>query len=177
LSFTFLCFFCVVNNSRPPSRNNKPAASSLHRDSYIKIPNTDAFDTNAIIIYLRIAPSRPRSRHLLPTAKTASTLAPYRASAIDHAHPASREPARDLPSFKMANTYEEGRQSLPTMDPISRPSSTSTQNSTLHHSASLPHLPGLPGLSALASLASTNNSPQLRYVGTWTRCGRYLGWF
>lgn len=47
------------------------------------------------------------------------------------------------------------------MDPISRPSSTSTQNSSLHHSASLPQLPGL---SALASIASTSGSPQLRYV-------------
>jgi len=45
------------------------------------------------------------------------------------------------------------------VDPISRPSSTSTVNSSLHHSASLPQLPGL---SALASLASSSNSPQMR---------------
>ncbi|TGO13815.1 hypothetical protein BTUL_0063g00480 [Botrytis tulipae] len=48
---------------------------------------------------------------------------------------------------------------MPPMDPISRPSSTSTVNSSLHHSASLPQLPGL---SALASLASGTSSPQLR---------------
>ncbi|KAH6717193.1 hypothetical protein BKA61DRAFT_631154 [Leptodontidium sp. MPI-SDFR-AT-0119] len=48
---------------------------------------------------------------------------------------------------------------MPSLDPISRPSSTSTVNSSLHHSASLPQLPGL---SALASLASSSNSPQMR---------------
>jgi len=100
LSFTFLCFFCVVNNSRPPSRNNKPAASSLHRDSYIKIPNTDAFDTNAIIIYLRIAPSGPRSLvtsfqpqkrrpHSLPTGLRPSTTSIL---------PRESQPGTSLPS-------------------------------------------------------------------------------
>ncbi len=54
---------------------------------------------------------------------------------------------------------------MPSLDPISRPSSTSTQNSSLHHSASLPQLPGLSALGAIASLASSSsNSPQLRYV-------------
>ncbi len=108
----------------------------------------------------------------LSTATTASTLAPYRASPIEHLHPASREQARDLPSFKMANAFDDGRQSLPALEPISRPSSTSTQNSIVHHSASLPQLPGL---SALASLASTNNSPQLRYVGILEQVGLYWG--
>ena len=65
----------------------------------------------------------------------------------------------------MANTLDDGRQALHTLEPISRPSSTSTQNSTMHHNASLPQLPGL---SALASLASANGSPQLRYV--WKVC-------
>ncbi|TGO35938.1 hypothetical protein BHYA_0140g00090 [Botrytis hyacinthi] len=62
----------------------------------------------------------------------------------------------------MSPSISDGRQSLPIMppmDPISRPSSTSTVNSSLHHSASLPQLPGL---SALASLASGTSSPQLR---------------
>ncbi|KAM3077170.1 GATA zinc finger protein 3 [Clarireedia jacksonii] len=54
---------------------------------------------------------------------------------------------------------DDGRQSLPVLEPISRPSSTSTVNSSLHHSTSLPQLPGL---SALASLASGTSSPQLR---------------
>lgn len=57
---------------------------------------------------------------------------------------------------------EDGRHSLPPLDPISRPSSTSTQHSTIHHSNSLPQLPGL---SALANIASSSNSSPLRYVG------------
>lgn len=99
------------------------------------------------------------------TAITASTLAPlYRAPPISHLHATtpSRQQDRDLPGFKKTTTSaEDGRHSLPNLDPISRPSSTSTQASTLHHSASLPQLPGL---SALASVASTSNSPILRYV-------------
>jgi hypothetical protein len=71
-----------------------------------------------------------------------------------------REQIRELPVFKTRMSHEEGRQSLPSMDPISRPSSTSTQHS-LHYSASLPQLPGL---SALANIASSTRSPQLRYV-------------
>ncbi|KAI9054983.1 hypothetical protein LZ554_002126 [Drepanopeziza brunnea f. sp. 'monogermtubi'] len=54
---------------------------------------------------------------------------------------------------------DDVRHSMLPIDPISRPSSTSTQNSSLHHNASLPQLPGL---SALASLASSSNTPQLR---------------
>lgn len=57
------------------------------------------------------------------------------------------------------------------VDPISRPSSTSTVNSSLHHSASLPQLPGL---SALASLASSSNSPQMRYVWNFQFRGTVL---
>ena len=103
------------------------------------------------------------------TAITASTLAPYRAQPTEHL-PSPRQQVRDLHSFKTAHSLEDGRQSLPTLgDPISRPSSTSTQNSTLHHSASLPQLPGL---SALASIASSSNSPQLRYVLEVGRCKR-----
>ncbi|TVY83019.1 GATA type zinc finger protein [Lachnellula suecica] len=78
-----------------------------------------------------------------------------------HLHPSNlREQVRDLPPFKTTHPpiADDGRHSLPSLDPISRPSSTSTQNS-LHHSASLPQLPGL---SALASIASSSNSPQLR---------------
>ncbi|TVY87617.1 GATA type zinc finger protein, partial [Lachnellula willkommii] len=56
----------------------------------------------------------------------------------------------------------DGRHSLPALEPISRPSSTSTQSS-LHHSASLPQLPGM---SALVSVAS--NSPQMRQANIWT---------
>jgi len=79
---------------------------------------------------------------------------------IDSLRP-SKEQVRDLPSFKTERLIHDGRQSLPTLDPISRPSSTSTQNSSLHHSASLPQLPGL---ATLASIASSSASPQLRYV-------------
>ncbi|CAG8960857.1 hypothetical protein HYFRA_00002394 [Hymenoscyphus fraxineus] len=77
--------------------------------------------------------------------------------AIDHLRPSSRD-QRELPSLKRTHS-DDGRQSLPPMDPISRPSSTSTQNSSIHHSASLPQLPGL---SALASMASSSLPPQLR---------------
>ncbi|KAI9645635.1 GATA zinc finger protein 3 [Ciborinia camelliae] len=81
---------------------------------------------------------------------------------MDHLRPSSRDQSRDLPPFRMSPSMSDGRQSLPIMppmDPISRPSSTSTVNSSLHHSTSLPQLPGL---SALASIASGTNSPQLR---------------
>ncbi|XMA16544.1 hypothetical protein WAI453_009335 [Rhynchosporium graminicola] len=57
----------------------------------------------------------------------------------------------------MEHSTDDGRYSMHFPDPISRPSSTSTVNSALHHSASLPQLPGL---SALASLA-TSNVPQM----------------
>ncbi|KAL2061980.1 hypothetical protein VTL71DRAFT_7358 [Oculimacula yallundae] len=60
--------------------------------------------------------------------------------------------------MRMEHSADDVRYSIPFPDPISRPSSTSTVNSTLHHSASLPQLPGL---SALASLA-TSNAPQMR---------------
>ncbi|KAH8804766.1 hypothetical protein F5884DRAFT_679774 [Xylogone sp. PMI_703] len=78
---------------------------------------------------------------------------------MDHLPPASRDPSRDLVSYPTAHPTEDVRQTLPVLDPISRPSSTSTTGSSLHHSASLPQLPGL---STLASIASTNNSPHMR---------------
>ncbi|KAI6716575.1 hypothetical protein JHW43_000834 [Diplocarpon mali] len=92
----------------------------------------------------------------------ASSLAHYRASPVIHPSSSAREQVRDLPPFSTMHSVDDVRHSMPSLDPISRPSSTSTQNSSLHHSASLPQLPGL---SALASLASTSNPPQLRYVG------------
>lgn len=104
----------------------------------------------------------------------ASTLASYRASPIDHLlSSSSRQQSRDLPGFKTLPVAEDGRQSLPSIDPISRPSSTSTtQSSSLHHSTSMPQLPQLPGLSALASIASDRDSPILRYVRD-----TYKGWW
>ena len=122
--------------------------------------------------YTSRVPSRTRfNSSPLPTAKTASTLAHYRASPIPH--PSSREQVRDLPSFTTAHSADDGRHSMPSLvDPISRPSSTSTVNSSLHHSASLPQLPGL---SALASLASSSNSPQMRYVCIFQFRGSVLG--
>ncbi|KAK2630601.1 hypothetical protein QTJ16_001421 [Diplocarpon rosae] len=89
----------------------------------------------------------------------ASSLAHYRASPVIHPSSSSRDQVRDLPPFNATHSVDDVRHSMPSLDPISRPSSTSTQNSSLHHSASLPQLPGL---SALASLASSSNPPQLR---------------
>ena len=86
----------------------------------------------------------------------ASSLATHRPQGVR----SPREQTRELPVFKTRIPHDDVRHSLPSIDPISRPSSTSTQHS-LHYSASLPQLPGL---SALANLASSTRSPQLRYV-------------
>ncbi|RFU35630.1 hypothetical protein B7463_g699, partial [Scytalidium lignicola] len=104
----------------------------------------------------------------------ASTLGPvYRAPPIDHLPSSSREQPRDLNSYQTAHPTEEGRQSLPSLDPISRPSSTSTVGSSLHHTASLPQLPGL---STLASIASNNNSPHLRAFNGAQGSGMSIGY-
>jgi hypothetical protein len=171
-SVRVLCFCSVNKLSLASPFINRLIFWPLHTHTRTNCsdcsPTSFLADSKYIRVLISNAFARPKSSELLhlATATTASTLNLYRASPIDHL--ASRDPIRELPAFKMANTYEEARQSLPMMEPISRPSSTSTQNSTLHHSASLPQLPGL---SALASLASTNNSPQLRYVGIWKRRG------
>jgi hypothetical protein len=101
---------------------------------------------------------------------TASALATSllpRPSALDSFRPPSVLQVLDLPSFTTAQSIDE-RPSLPSIGhDISRPSSTSTQSSSVHPYSLQRHGSSsslqLPGLSALASIASSSpaasNSP------------------
>lgn len=106
----------------------------------------------------------------LPEFITASALATSllpRPSALDSFRPPSVLQVLDLPSFTTAQSIDE-RPSLPSIGhDISRPSSTSTQSSSVHPYSLQRHGSNsslqLPGLSALASIASSSpaasNSP------------------
>jgi hypothetical protein len=80
----------------------------------------------------------------------------YRASPVEVQRPPTVQRIRDLPAFLSAPPADE-RTTLPSIEEISRPSSTSTQGSAvLQHPTTLP---ALPGLSALASVAAAPSPP------------------
>lgn len=92
---------------------------------------------------------------------TASTLAPllYRAPPVDHHSPPALHQVRDLSaSVGVSFLSAEDRTTLPSIEDISRPSSTSTQSSIAHHQNNA--YPSLPALSTLASVASASSLHQ-----------------
>ncbi|PBP24790.1 GATA factor AREB gamma [Diplocarpon rosae] len=153
LSFTF--FAALFHSTTDINKNHLLHGSATTNQKEKKTVRPQGPSTSQ---FFRVRPGRG----LIATPSTAtmaSSLAHYRASPVIHPSNSSRDQVRDLPPFNTTHSVDDVRHSMPSLDPISRPSSTSTQNSSLHHSASLPQLPGL---SALASLASSSNPPQLR---------------
>lgn len=151
---------CLHQRDRPSNGGLlRPHRFLTSDEVYYRIDNLDVFSTTT-----------GQRQHLLSIAR--------------HPHLSRTEPTSpcqapaDIESFIRPN-MEEGTalsgMSLPptTLEPISRPSSTSTSASASLHQ--------LPGISALAQANSTTSSPQLRYVNTrkrWqellTRCTESL---